>query len=91
MAFRNGPIENIHAGHSSCSMCGASHSRISDQEMREIMKFAVDRAATLMMLRENNVDQYEKLVMRALDYVQRWDDPVLVQGYLSVARGSFGQ
>jgi hypothetical protein len=67
MAFRDGPIENIHAGATSCSTCGANDSRISDPEMREIMKFAVDRVATLTMLRENNVDQYEKLVVRALD------------------------
>jgi hypothetical protein len=44
-----------------------------------------------MMLRENNLDQYEKLVVRALDYVRRWDDPVLVPDYFRDAAGSLGQ
>ena len=87
MAFRNGPIENIHAGHKRCSTCGTNYSRISDAEMREIMKFAVDRVATLMTLREKNADQYEKLVVQALDYVQRLDDPEIVQDYLRNAAG----
>lgn|GEM_PF-1680104 len=82
LAFRNGPIENIHSGHKICPTCKTHLNRISDVEMKEIMIFAVDRVATLIMLREKNVDRYETLVLRALDYVRGWDDPVIVREYL---------
>lgn len=84
MAFRNGPIENIHSGQKSCPMCRSNPdlSRISDPEMKEMMKFAVDRTATLLMLREIDREQYEKLVVSALAYVERWDEPNLVSQYL---------
>jgi len=79
MAFRNGPVENIHSGRKSCPMCQENQemSRISDPEMKEIMKFAVGRMATLLMLRESDTEQYEKLVVSALDHVARWDEPSL--------------
>lgn len=82
MAVRHGPIENIHAGHMNCPTCGASIIRIGDLEMKEIIKFAVDRVATLLMLRETNSEQYEGLVVWASAYVRNWDDPEIVQGYL---------
>jgi hypothetical protein len=87
MALRHGPIENIHAGHTNCPMCGARFSRISDPEMKDIIKLAVDRVATLLMLRETNTEQYEKLVVWALGYVRSWDDPEIVWDYL---RGAVG-
>ena len=84
IAFRNGPIENIHSGGKSCPTCRGNPdlSRISDLEMKEMMKFAVDRMATLLMLRESDTEQYEKLVVSALDYVARWDEPEFVSQYL---------
>lgn len=84
MAFRNGPIENIHSGRESCPMCRGNPdlSRISDPEIKEMMKFAVDRMATLLMLKESDTEQYEKLVVSALDHVARWDEPELVSDYL---------
>ena len=85
LAFRNGPIENIHAGSKNCPTYkgNPAYSRISDPEMRQIMKTAVDRIATLLMLREGSeYAQYEKLVVSALDYVTRWDEPQIVAGYL---------
>jgi len=90
MAFRNGPIENIHAGLKSCPTCRGNPdlSRITDPEMKEMMKFAVDRIATLLMLRESDREQYEKLVVSALAYVARWDEPELVSKYVrKKARG----
>jgi len=84
-ALRNGPLESIHAGHDNCLTCGASYSRISDPEMREIIKFAVDRVATLMMLREKDTERYESLIVRAMDYVRNWDEPEIVRDYLRKA------
>ena len=44
LAFRNGPIEDIHSG-KRCPTCGSEpgYSRITDAEMKLIMKNAVDR------------------------------------------------
>ena len=44
LAFRNGPIEDLHAG-KPCTACEgkAGYSRISDAEMKVIMKNAVNR------------------------------------------------
>jgi len=85
LAFRNGPIENMHAGSKHCPTCkdDPGYSRISDPEMKQIMKVAVDRIATLLMLRESDEhEQYEKLVVSALDYVARWDEPHVVLEYV---------
>jgi len=43
LAFRNGPIEDMHAG-KTCPTCNgkAGYSRISDDEMKLIMKNAVN-------------------------------------------------
>lgn len=47
MAFRNGPIENVHAGRT-CPTCHGKpeYSHITQAEMREIMKSAVDHLYT---------------------------------------------
>ncbi len=45
LAFRNGPIEDLHSG-KVCPTCSAdsAYSRISDEEMKGIMKAAVAKA-----------------------------------------------
>jgi hypothetical protein len=55
-AFRNGPIKDLHAGQP-CLTCRANprYSRISDAEMKQIMKAAVDRVYSLLLLREKDV------------------------------------
>ena len=85
LAFRNGPIENVHAGSKRCPTCkdDSEYSRISDLEMKQIIQVAVDRVATLLMLRESGEhEQYEKLVVSVLDYVTRWDEPQVVSAYV---------
>jgi hypothetical protein len=55
LAFRNGPIENLHAG-KPCPACsglpGISH--ITDEEMKGLMKSAVDAIYRLLWLREHD-------------------------------------
>ena len=48
LAFRNGPIEDVHAG-KACPMCFGKpeYSHITQEEMLSIMKTAVDRIYTL--------------------------------------------
>lgn len=52
LAFRNGPIEDLHAG-TLCPACEgkAGYSRISDAEMKVIMKSAVNRVFKLLRLK----------------------------------------
>lgn len=49
LAFHNGPIEDLHAGRI-CPTCSAdsSYSRISDDEMKKIMKQAVNKVYALL-------------------------------------------
>jgi len=53
LAFRNGPIENVHAG-KMCPLCNGKpeYSGITDAEMKEIMKDAVDQLYGLLWLKQ---------------------------------------
>jgi hypothetical protein len=59
LAFRNGPIEALHAG-KQCPACAGSQgtSHISDEEMKTIMKSAVDTLYRLLWQRENDSKAY---------------------------------
>ena len=63
-AVRNGPIENIHAD-----------GRISDKEMKEINKNAVNYLYWLLCLKEANPEEYEKKIEFGARYTRNWDDP----------------
>ena len=76
VAFRNGPIENVHAG-KPCPICESQpgFSRITDAEMTAIMKYAVDRVYTQLCLKGEEPLQYERPVRFGEHYTARWDDP----------------
>jgi hypothetical protein len=59
LAFRNGPIESVHAG-SPCAVCcdNPAVSHISNEEMKAIMKSAVDTLYRLLWQRENDSAAY---------------------------------
>ena len=78
LAFRNGPIEGLHAG-KPCTACSgrAEFSRISDEEMKQIMKAAVDTMYRLLWQREHDPVAFEKSLTLGDRYTQRWDDPVI--------------
>ena len=78
-AFRNGPLENIHAG-KLCPSCGGApqYSHISQDEMKALMKYAVDTVYTMLCMREYDPANYAATVERAnLHYTKSWDDPQL--------------
>jgi hypothetical protein len=62
LAFRNGPIENVHAG-KACPTCQGDpqYSHITQAEMRQIMKAAVDRLYTFLVLKQHDQKAYEAL------------------------------
>jgi len=76
LAFRNGPIENVHAGQI-CPTCAGdpAYSHITDSEMKMIMKNAVDRVYGLLCLRQEQPDAYESRIQFGELYTGRWDEP----------------
>jgi hypothetical protein len=76
LAFRNGPIEDLHAGRI-CPTCSAdsNYSRISNDEMKEIMKQAVNKVYSLLWQREHDSEAYAKSLILGKRYSSRWDDP----------------
>jgi hypothetical protein len=76
LAFRNGPIEKVHAG-KLCPTCsaGPEYSRITDDEMKEIMKSAVNRVYTLLRLKSGDPDEYARQIDFGAHNVTGWDEP----------------
>jgi len=78
LAFRNGPIEDLHAGRR-CPACSgnAGVSHISDDEMKNLMKLAVDSLYRLLWLQEYDPVAYNEKLTLGRRYTLRWDDPEL--------------
>jgi hypothetical protein len=77
LAFRNGPIEDIHAGRP-CEICNGrpEFSHISDHEMKT-SRSAVDALYRLLWEREYDQATYRDRLNIGRRYTQRWDDPEL--------------
>ena len=76
LAFRSGPIENVHSG-KICPTCSGAHeySRITDAEMKLIMKAAVDKLYTLLRAKAEDPARYNRQIEYGLQYTTRWDQP----------------
>ena len=76
LAFRNGPIEDLHAG-KSCPACegNAGYSRISDAEMKAIMKSAVNSVYKLLKLKADDPDGYERQIAYGERCTANWNEP----------------
>ena len=76
LAFRNGPIENVHAGRE-CPTCGgkSEYSHITQAEMKNIMKRAVDTVYKLLWLKQNDVEKYDERIDLGSRYTKLWDEP----------------
>ena len=81
LAFRNGPIEDVHAGRE-CPTCAGKteYSRITDIEMKTIMKNAVDTLYKLLWTKKNDPEKYEASIELGNRYTRSWDDPKAVIG-----------
>ena len=78
LAFRNGPIEDLHAG----KPCLARNSKtdvshISDDEMKAIMKSAVDAPYRLLWKRDYDPRDYQEDLALGRRFIMHWDDPEL--------------
>lgn len=76
LAFRNGPIESIHSG-KECPTCAgqSSYSRITDDEMKAIMKNAVDRVYQLLRMKSEDPGRYDDQIEFGNRYTRGWGDP----------------
>lgn len=77
LAFRNGPIEDVHAG-KACPTCAGNskYSHITDEEMKRIMKCAVNRLYEMLCEREFAPERYENTLRFGDGYVVNWDEPI---------------
>jgi hypothetical protein len=82
LAFRNGPIENVHAG-KACPTCQGDpqYSHITQAEMRQIMKAAVDRLYSFLVLKQRDQKAYDALISLGERYTTAWDDPVFTKEF----------
>jgi hypothetical protein len=89
LAFRNGPIENFHAG-KVCPTCDGNpeYSRITPDEMRSIMKNAVDHMYTYLLLKENDKAAYDALLTLGTRYTTAWDEPVMTKAIKGISDSS---
>lgn len=76
LAFRNGPIEDLHFG-KLCPACQGEdgYSRISDAQMKLIMKNAVNHVYKLLRLKADDPDSYERQIAYGERSTAMWDDP----------------
>jgi hypothetical protein len=61
-AFRNGPLEDLHAGKHSELLEDKSLSRISDAEMKTLMLTACDRVEHLLRQKQSDPKKYMRIV-----------------------------
>jgi hypothetical protein len=76
LAFRNGPIEDIHAGRE-CPTCAGKveYSHITQDEMKRIMKRAVDKVYALLWIRTYHPEIFQHVVRAGNLYSPGWDLP----------------
>src|ERR1700740_3333237 len=76
LAFRHGPIEDFHAGRECPTCAGKSeYSHITQAEMKNIMKQAVDTVYMLLWLKQNDFERYETTLELGNRYTRFWDAP----------------
>jgi hypothetical protein len=73
-AFRNGMLEDLHAGDTSAIQSDPSISRLTDDEMKAMMIDASTRLAALLKLKEKDPVKYlEKILWASFNHCREWD------------------
>ena len=81
LAFRNGPIEDVHAGQECPNCAGKSeYSHITQAEMKSIIKQAVDIVYKLLWLKQNDPEKYDATLEFGSRYTHSWDEPKMDVG-----------
>jgi hypothetical protein len=78
LAFRNGPIEDLHAGRP-CTVCSGKPdvSHVSDEEMKAVIKSAVDTLYCLLWQRDYDPAAYNESLAFGRRQTTHWDAPEL--------------
>ena len=73
-AFRNGPLEDLHAGKHSELLSDPSLSRITDAEMKQLMLNACEVTERLLRLKQDDPDKYDQTIKSYnFRYCRSWD------------------
>jgi hypothetical protein len=72
LAFRNGPIEDLHAG-TKAPPQDPEVSRITDEEMKTLMITASRKMAELLEKRDLKPNEYAKLLADRWPQVRHWE------------------
>jgi hypothetical protein len=73
MVFRNGPLEDLHAGKSSELLSNPELSRITDDEMKTLMINACEQVAKLLELKDTDPEEYYRQILScSYMYCRRW-------------------
>ena len=73
-AFRNGPLENLHAGQHSPLLDDPSLSRITDAEMNALMINACQQLAKLLELKSSDPAEYARQIASYnFRYCRSWE------------------
>ncbi len=64
-AFRNGPLEDLHAGKHSALFDDSTLSRITDNEMKTLMISACRQLAKLLELKATDPAEYERQITQS--------------------------
>jgi hypothetical protein len=88
VAFRNGPIEDLHAG-KPCTVCSGNReiSHISDEEMKAIMKSAVNTLYRSCGSETEIPWPTTRIWALGRRHTQHWDDPQLKEPTRKGSRG----
>ena len=73
LAFRNGPIEDLHAGKESPLLENPELCRITNEEMKKIMIAASAKLAELLALRDSDPDAFAQLLAAKWRQVRQWE------------------
>ena len=73
LAFRNGPIEDLHAGKYSTLLEAPGLSRITDEEMKTVMIAASAKLAELLTLQDSDPDAFAELLALNWRQVKNWE------------------
>jgi hypothetical protein len=73
LAFRNGPIEDLHAGKDSPLLEDKALSRITDAEMKTLMIAASSKLAELLALRDDDPESFAALLAGNWHQVRNWE------------------
>jgi hypothetical protein len=63
-AFRNGFLEDLHAGKSSPILDQPGYSRITDDEMKRLMIEASEKLARMLALKQKNPAEYDQFIRK---------------------------